>query len=134
GTIQVIQTKTIGERDATVSQNLEVANSFLSLTDSALGELTDVLNRAKELAIQMASSTNQTADSREAVSKEVKQLGLRAIQIGNSRMGDKYIFAGYQMNRAPFDTEGNYYGDMGSFEIEMDRGQRIAVNLPGVSP
>jgi len=133
-TIQVLQVKAAAERDNAVSQNLEVANSFLSLTDSALGELTEVLSRAKELAIQMSSTTSSTEDSRAAVSNEVEQLGMRTVQIGNTRMGDRYIFAGFQMDRPPFDTAGNYYGDVGDFSVEMDRGQKLTVNVPGTLP
>lgn len=132
--MQVMQTSILQNRDATVAENLEVANGFLSMTDASLGELTDVLGRARELAIQMSSSTNSTEDARESVKKEVDQLLLRVVQVGNSRFGDRYIFGGFQTDKAPFDTQGNYYGDDGLFEVEMDRGQKIAINLLGMEP
>lgn len=132
--IRALQVRANIERDDTVSQNLEVANSFLSITDSSLAELTEVLSRAKELAIQMSSSTNATDDAREAVSKEAEQLFMRVLQIGNTRLGDRYIFSGFQTDRAPFDLDGNYFGDTGDFLIEMDRQQKLKVNVPGVLP
>ncbi len=134
GSMRVIQTQILEDRDATVTSNLEVASGFLNLTDASLGELTDVLSRLKELSLQMSSSTNSTADARESVKKEVDQLALRIVQIGNTRFGDRYIFGGHQTDKAPFDASGNYYGDEGKLEVEMDRGQRIAVNVAGVTP
>lgn len=123
-----------GERIEQVSQNMEIASAILNMTDSSLGELTDVIARAKELAIQMSSSSNQSDDSRLATKNEVEQLTARTIQIGNTRIGDRYIFGGYQTDRPPFDLDGNYYGDDGVFEIEVDRGQKLAVNTPGLVP
>jgi flagellar hook-associated protein 3 FlgL len=132
--MRVMQTQILEDRDATVTANLEVANGFLNLTDASLGELSEVLSRLKELSLQMSSSTNSTEDARASVQKEVDQLALRIVQIGNTRFGDRYIFAGHQTDKAPFDAQGNYYGDDGKIEIEMDRGQRIAVNMAGVVP
>jgi flagellar hook-associated protein 3 FlgL len=132
--MRVIQTQILEDRDATVTSNLEVASGFLNLTDASLGELSDVLSRLKELSLQMASGTNSTADARESVKKEVDQLALRIVQIGNTRFGDRYIFGGHQTDKAPFDADGNYFGDEGKLEVEMDRGQRITVNVAGVAP
>ncbi len=132
--MRVLQTQILEDRDSTVQANLEVANGFLNLTDASLGELSEVISRLKELALQMSSSTNATADARESVQKEVDQLALRVVQIGNTRFGDRYIFAGHQTDKAPFDAQGNYFGDDGKFEIEMDRGQRITVNISGNVP
>jgi flagellar hook-associated protein 3 FlgL len=55
----------------------------------------------------------------------------RALQISNTRMGDRYIFGGFQTMNPPFDMEGNYYGDDGVSEIEINSGQSIAMNMPG---
>lgn len=132
--MKISQMTSIMNRDEAVSSNLDVAQNILTMTDASLGELTDVLSRTKELAVQMASTTNQTEDARHAVMQEVDQLMLRCVQVGNTRMGDRYIFAGNQTDRAPFDQEGNYFGDDGLFEIEMDRGSRMAINVPGMVP
>lgn len=132
--MRIVGLKAQGDRAEQVSQNIEVASAVLNMTDSSLGELTDLVSRAKELAIQMGSSSNYTPDARLAVKNEVDQLMARAVQIGNSRIGDRYIFGGYQTEKPPFDLDGNYFGDGGVFEIEVDRGQRVEVNMPGLIP
>ena len=114
-----------------ILQNMDIASNYVNMTDSSLGELTEVLNRAKELGLQMSSSTNDDPGSQKAVAQEVNQLMLRAVQIGNTRVGDKYIFGGYNTDRAPFDENGNYFGDSGEIELEVAPGQRLAINLPG---
>ncbi len=122
------------DRAAQVQKNLELAGNVLNMTDASLGELTEVLSRAKEIAIQMSSGSNQTEDARLAVAREVEQLGMRAVQIGNTRLGDRYLFSGFQTERAPFDEHGNYYGDAGEIHIEMQGGQKVLINTPGSMP
>lgn len=122
------------ERAKQVGLNLDLASNVLNLTDASLGELTEVINRAKELAIQMSSTTSQSDDARVAAAQEAEQLSMRVIQIGNTRLGDRYIFGGYQTDRPPFDESGNYYGDNGEIQLELDSKQRISLNLPGIVP
>jgi flagellar hook-associated protein 3 FlgL len=134
GIMKVIDLKAKDAREEAIQMNLETANGFLNIADTSLGELSEVLSRTKELALQMSNSTNFGGDVRESVSKEVEQLLMRAVQIGNTRVGDRYIFAGYQTNRPPFDPNGNYFGDTGEIHVELGRGQTMAINVPGVQP
>jgi flagellar hook-associated protein 3 FlgL len=134
GTVRAMELKTKIERNEQALKNMEIANSYLSVTDSSLGELSNVLSRAKELAIQMSNSTNQSPDAMRAVRAEVDELFYQALQIGNTRVGEHYIFAGYQTERPPFDESGNYYGDIGAIEIEVQPGQRVALNVGGLKP
>jgi len=122
------------DRNEQSMKNMEIANSFLSVTDSSLGELTNVLTRAKELAIQMSNSSNQSPETFDAAKAEVEQLFYQVVQIGNTRMGEHYIFAGYQTERPPFDVDGKYFGDQGAIEIEVQPGQRVQLNVTGLSP
>lgn len=132
--MRIVGLRTQTNRDEQVSQNLEIATSIVNITDASLAELSDLIVRTKELAVQMSSTSNSNEDARLAVAKEVEQLRLRAIQIGNARIGDRYVFGGYVVNRAPFDENGSYFGDDGVTQIEVDRGQRVSINMPGVMP
>ncbi len=134
GTVRAMDLKTKIDRNEQAIKNMEIANSYLSVTDSALAELSGLLTRAKELAIQMSNSTNQSADAMRSVQAEVDQLYYQALQIGNTRVGEHYIFAGYQTERPPFDEDGNFYGDLGSIEIEVQPGQRVPLNVAGLKP
>src|SRR3954462_9704704 len=45
-------------------KNLDMAKTFLNYTETALGDLTEVISRAKELAINQASDASANAESR----------------------------------------------------------------------
>lgn len=116
------------------SQFLKTANqakSLLEFSDQSLGELTDVLIRAKELVLSQASDAGAGAETRKLVSSEVGQLYRQAVQIGNRKLGDKYLFGGYNTTQAPFDFDGNYRGDDGEMMLPINKDAMVAVNVPG---
>lgn len=113
------------------TKNINTARSFLESTDQSLSELAEILMRAKELAIQQASDAGASPETRKVVSEEIKQIYNQIVQIGNRKLGERYIFGGYQTTRAPFDTQGNYYGDDGDMKIHVNKDAFVAMNLSG---
>ncbi len=134
GTMRAMGLRAAEQRQEQLKSNMELAESFLGMADASLAELSEVINRGKELSIQMNSVTNTTPDARNAVASEVGQLLQQVVQLGNAKVGDRYIFGGYITNRPPFDLDGNYFGDTGLIEVEAQESQRIPVNLPGMLP
>src|ERR1700744_3302280 len=67
-------------------KNGDLAKNFLNITESALGDITDLLVRAKELAIGQANDAGANAESRLAVSAEVEQIHNEMVAIGNRRL------------------------------------------------
>lgn len=85
-------------------KNVAALGSELDAEDTALGQVTDVLTRAKELAVGQAGA-NANAQSRAATAAEVKQLIAQVIQVGNTKLGPAYVFGGVNSpTTAPFDS------------------------------
>ncbi|MEZ0391272.1 MAG: flagellar hook-associated protein FlgL [Pseudobdellovibrionaceae bacterium] len=112
-------------------KNINQARSFLEYTDQSLSELTEALVRAKELAIQQANDAGASAETRRTVAAEVSQIHSQAVQIGNRKLADRYIFAGYKTTTAPFDPTGEYHGDDGDIRLQINKDAFVAMNLPG---
>lgn len=112
-------------------KNINQARSFLEFSDTSLGELSEILVRAKELAIAMSSDASANDEIRKVTASEIEQIYNQAIQIGNRKMGDRYIFGGFQTQRTPFDQSGEYYGDDGDIKIQTSKDAFIAMNIPG---
>lgn len=90
----------IGEIEQYIT-NVNNAGTFLNATDVAVGQVTDILQRSRELAVQAANdSLDQT--SRDAVADEITQLLDEVIGLANSKVGDRYIFGGFETTEAPF--------------------------------
>ncbi len=132
----VAATKVLGARSDQRShsqfvKNIDVAKSFLEFTDQSMSELSEVLMRLKELAVQQANDPGTSEQTRRVVAEEVMQSFNQLIQIGNRKLGDRYIFGGYKTTSSPFDLEGNYKGDDGDIRIHINKDAFLSMNLPG---
>lgn len=112
-------------------KNLEYAKSFLETTDQALADVTENLMRAKELAISQANDASANEQSRRVTAAEIEQIFNQMVAIGNRKLGDRFIFGGFQTMRTPFSKDGEYRGDDGEMMIHTDKTQFMAMNVPG---
>lgn len=111
-------------------RNILFAKTFLENSELALTQVGDALVRAKELAIQAANDTNSGLPRR-TIATEVKQIYNGIVEASNRRFGERYIFAGHKTLEAPFDDQGNYYGDSGQMQVQNQQGSFLPMNLTG---
>jgi flagellar hook-associated protein 3 FlgL len=112
-------------------RNSNLAKTFLNYTDSSLEEVTNLIVRAKELALGQASSAANGPDSRVMVAEEIKSIIQEVSSIANRRLGDRFIFSGYKTGTQPFDQGGAYSGDNGRIMVEVQKDVFVGMNLPG---
>ncbi len=111
-------------------KNSEFALLNLNVTEKSLEELTDIVSKAKEIAIAQ-SSDFFNADIRKNVANEVQQLYNQSLAISNKKVGLKHIFSGTNTLTTPFDGDGNYKGDSGHISLEVSRNFFVPTNLTG---
>lgn len=116
--------------------NIRDSDDWMSATDAALGHISDLMTQALTLAEKGASDT-LSADERRALAAEVDQLLQEAIATGNTRLTDRYIFAGFQTTTQPFTLVPGppdqvvYNGDSGQIRREIEPGETVTVNVTG---
>lgn len=111
-------------------RNLNFAQTQLSFTETVLEEMTDLLVKAKELAVGQASSI-YSPEIREGVSKEIHQLRQQVLSLANKRMGNRYLFSGQKVLTRPFDQDGKYHGDLNKVNIEINKDVYVPINITG---
>ena len=118
-------------------KNLDGGISWLSVTETALGGVNEVMQRARELTVHGATGT-LSDDSRNAIALEVEQLLGNLIQIANSTHEERYVFGGFKTVNVPFVLEEgmdgpqvNYQGDQGKIRWEVAQGVTMEMNLTG---
>lgn len=111
-------------------RNSNYALMHLNVTEKSIEQLTDILSKAKEIAIAQ-SSDFYNADIRKNIANEVQQLRNLALSISNKRVGQKYIFAGFKTLDRPFDNDGTYKGDTGHMNVEVGKDFFSPINLNG---
>jgi flagellar hook-associated protein 3 FlgL len=133
GTVNVLSLRTDDANSNQFKENSELAEIFLNYSDTALSQLTEVVNQAKELTISQASVASANPETRTAIAETVKQLYDQTVNIANQKLGDRYIFGGYHTTSSPFNGFGEYLGDKGSIRVEIAEGVFLPINLNGAS-
>ncbi|MGB9697801.1 MAG: flagellar hook-associated protein FlgL [Thermodesulfobacteriota bacterium] len=131
--INVLHLKKAWAQVQQYQRNMETTKTWLNLTESALQQTEELIGRAKEIATQMASDT-QNAATRALAAKEIDQLIDQAISLANSELGGKYIFAGYKVNTVPFSKVSGsvqYNGDTNTIQIPIGQEETLAINKDG---
>lgn len=129
-TQQILHLKSLTAAGEQYARNITNGTSLLTMADSAMAGMGDVLSRAKELAVAMSNDTNN-ANSRTAAVNELQQLKNQIITLGNTQLNGKYIFGGFKNDTPPFDAAGNFTGTNDDINIEIERGTFLPVNYAG---
>ena len=114
---------------------LTTVKARLEGEDSNLQSVSDMLIRAKELAVQSANDTLNPAN-RKAWAVELKGLRDQMLSMANSRDSNgNYLFGGSRVKQAPFaqDTMGQvtYKGDQTRMQVRVGEQRTIPLNRSG---
>ena len=111
-------------------RNTTAARARTDAEEAVLSQVTDLLARAKELALQEGSSTG-TTQTRAIAKSEVDRIIEQVVQLGNTQVGDEYLFAGHQVGTQPFDSAGLYWGDDGVRQAAVGQNYLVTTNHTG---
>ncbi|XGC81339.1 flagellar hook-associated protein FlgL [Bdellovibrio bacteriovorus] len=128
---RVLAARTEERGNSQFIKNINNAKSFLEFTDQSLGELSDMLVRAKELAVQAASDASGNSESRMVTASEIGQIFNQSVAVGNRKLGERYVFSGYKTQTPAFTPNGEYQGDDGDMKIQTQKDSFIAMNVAG---
>ena len=109
--------------------NGETAETRLEVEESALANVTDILQRIRDLTLQGANGTlNQT--DRQAIIIEIEQRLDELVGLGNSQLASgEYLFSGFKTNIKPFTEDGtgtvSYNGDQGVLNVNVNTSVRV---------
>lgn len=75
--------------------NSEDADSWLGVTEQAISNSTDLLERARALCVQGSSDTYSVED-RDSIISELEQIKSQLLNEGNVNYAGRYVFSGYK--------------------------------------
>lgn len=84
-------------------KNITQAKSLLDHTDTVLGQVNDLVQRAQELTVQAQNDTNPQS-ALDAIATEINQIYEQVVVAGNDRLNGKYIFNGQLTDKQPYDS------------------------------
>jgi flagellar hook-associated protein 3 FlgL len=132
-TIQRLQS--ILTRQDSYQSSLNTIKSRLQGEESALQSVSDLIIRAKEVAVQGANDT-LNAGNREALATEMQALRDQMLSLANTKDSNgNYLFAGSRVKQPAFSETANgspvYLGDQTHMNVRVGDQRSIAVNRTG---
>ena len=119
-------------------RNADAARTWLERTESSLAEITNVLQRSRELANQGANGI-LGADDKQKIGSEIDQLTKHLVNIGNDTYMGRYIFSGFKTDKEFMNAEGKITADMDVTKLNDERieyklgiSQNLPVNFTGL--
>lgn len=119
--------------------NIDKATSFMSATDQSVGEMTQLLDEAKSLAVQGANGS-QDATSRKTLAGSIDSLLSRMVDLANTVHDGRFLFGGTTtvQTTPPFarnatDTGVDYSGNLDTFAVKIGPTSDVQVNTDGFS-
>ncbi len=113
-------------------RNVDDALSWLEQYDSALSEVNEILQSARQEALRAANGTNPDT-SLEAIAQKIGQLYDQLIAVGNTQFKGKYIFNGKDTQTKPYDgaTQDHLASNSDNISFEVMPGVLIQINSLG---
>jgi len=133
GATRVLELRGFEQSLTQYEKNLNTALPAFEQADSVLDSVIDRLVRAKELALAMANDSN-SPDQRLQTSKEVRELLNQVLSLANTKVENRFIFAGFVNGTPPFSEGGgvvSYSGDSGEVLVQTSAASSIPMNVPG---
>jgi flagellar hook-associated protein 3 FlgL len=110
-------------------RNTAEAQAWTSASDTALGTITDIVHRGRELVLRGANGTASPTE-RGMIAEEIDQLVDAAKQDANTATAGRSLFAGTATDVKPYDTASDaYHGDSGDIVRTIGPGVSVVVNV-----
>lgn len=110
--------------------NITRSKTQLETADTALGEATNLLIRAKEISLAMGNELTALPE-RSISAQEIQSLYDSMLNVANSEAAGEFIFAGYMTDTRPFQPNGTYVGDSNIKEVDVGPSSRATVGVSG---
>jgi flagellar hook-associated protein 3 FlgL len=111
-------------------ENAQSASNLHSAMDNALAQAHDILVRLREVAVNMASDT-RGANERAMGAIEVDSLRDSMLAVANTKMNDRYVFAGDAYDTEAFDATFAYVGSAGEPSTQVAESRYVRSGVDG---
>jgi flagellar hook-associated protein 3 FlgL len=128
GTVKILDYRKTLASLQQYDRNIQKAQNRIEVMETVLEGVEELIGEAKNWAVNQAASSTM---EREAAVSNVQRIKDHLLQLANSRMGNQYIFAGFQTDNAAFDASGNYLGDNGYFSTLTSDNAEMRIEANG---
>jgi flagellar hook-associated protein 3 FlgL len=114
------------------SSNIKKAKVWLNMSTSALQGMDDTFTQIKRAAATIANGSSDPVDQASVVS-QLQEFKKSLVDLGNTQVGDQYLFAGFKDDAPPFSQAANTYSGGATDVINTDiaTNSKLPLNMTG---
>ncbi len=132
---RILDLNNVIETTTQYQRNADFADTRLSLEETVLSDVGNILQRARELSVR-ANNDTLSAGDRKAIAVEVKTNIEALVQLANSQDANgEYLFSGFKTDTIPFTDNGagnfSYDGDQGQRSLQIGARRQVTVGDSG---
>ncbi len=109
---------------------IQLVRGDAELAESTLAQASELMTRAKEIAMQGANDS-LSAEDRKSLAIEARSLREELLKLGNTRGSNGYLFSGSKSDSAAFDANGVFQGDDERHAVDIGGSTPLDVNASG---
>jgi flagellar hook-associated protein 3 FlgL len=111
--------------------NIKKSSTWQQFSNTALTGMSDIMTLAKKQIAAISSGSSDPVARQNAVS-QLQALKQQMVDMGNTQLGDQYIFGGAKNSTPPFSGTAPYYtGDETPLNVEIGNGTKMQMNISG---
>jgi flagellar hook-associated protein 3 FlgL len=110
--------------------NLDSLQALGSYYTTSVNQVGNILSSVQQLATEQASST-VNADSRTSAAQTVNDLIQQLTTLGNTKVGDTYIFGGTKSNTPAYSTDGTFVGSAQVGQVAVGSSTTVDAGISG---
>ena len=107
------------------------ANFFTKHTDTALKNMTELLEKINYKMVQATTNSHDTT-SLLAIASDLRAYRSNLLAVANTAVGGEYLFAGSALTRQPFGADGSYYGNNQELRAVLGNEYSLPYNITGL--
>ncbi|WP_129124766.1 flagellar hook-associated protein FlgL [Geomonas oryzae] len=111
------------------SSNITKTETLLNVSNTALSSMADLMQQVKKISGDMVTGTLDATTTASAITN-LTQLKSQLIDMGNTRLGDQYVFGGYSTSQ-PFDATGAFSGTTDILKVEVSPNSYVGATVSG---
>ncbi|WP_136524493.1 flagellin N-terminal helical domain-containing protein [Geomonas ferrireducens] len=111
------------------SSNITKTETLLNVSNTALSSMADLMQQVKKISGDMVTGTLDATTTASAITN-LTQLKSQLIDMGNTRLGDQYVFGGYSTSQ-PFSSTGAFSGTTDILSVEVSPNSYVGATVSG---
>lgn len=109
--------------------NINAARTRVSVTDSVLEEMNNLVTEAYTIALQ-GNDASLTVDDIAGITQRLTDIKTSLVDLANTKQGSTYIFSGYKTSTVPFSgTPTVYNGDTNILRIKVSSTKTVVASI-----